>query len=76
MNVCPPFHSIAKVLRAPSIIPPAKTVLEDETRRNAFWLTYALERLYASGNGWAMSLDDHDVSQLLPVTTEQFEKGV
>ena len=76
MNVCPPFHSIARVLRAPSIIPPAKTVIGDETRRNTFWLAYCVERLYSAGNGWAMSLDDQDVSQLLPVTNEQFEQGV
>lgn len=76
LNMCPPFHSISKSLRAPSIIPPARTVIEDETRRNTFWLTYATERLYSSGNGWAMSLDDQDISQLLPVRTDQFEQGV
>lgn len=76
LNVCPPFHSIARVLRAPSIIPPAKTVIEDETRRNTFWLTYATERLYSSGNGWAMSMDDEDISQLLPVRRDHFEQGV
>ncbi|KAI5124712.1 hypothetical protein M0805_004318 [Coniferiporia weirii] len=76
LNMCPPFHSISKSLRAPSIIPPARTVIEDETRRNTFWLTYATERLYSSGNGWAMSLDDQDVSQLLPVRADQFEQGI
>jgi hypothetical protein len=76
LNMCPPFHSISKSLRAPSIIPPAKTVIEDETRRNTFWLTYATERLYSAGNGWAMCMDDQDVSQLLPVRGDQFENGV
>lgn len=38
LNVCPPFHTISEGLRPPSIIPPAKNVIEDETRRNAFWL--------------------------------------
>ncbi|KAH8120305.1 hypothetical protein DFH11DRAFT_1559424 [Phellopilus nigrolimitatus] len=76
LNMCPPFHSISKSLRAPSIIPPARTVIEDETRRNTFWLTYATERLYSSGNGWAMSLDDQDVSQLFPVRADQFEQGI
>ena len=76
LNMCPPFHSISKSLRAPSIIPPAKTVIEDETRRNTFWLTYATERLYSAGNGWAMSMDDQDISQLLPVRGDQFQFGV
>ncbi|EJD03967.1 uncharacterized protein FOMMEDRAFT_19284 [Fomitiporia mediterranea MF3/22] len=76
LNMCPPFHSISKCLRAPSIIAPAKTVIDDETRRNTFWLTYATERFYSSGNGWAMSLDDQDISQLLPVRADQFEQGI
>ena len=76
LNMCPPFHSISKSLRALSIIPAARSVIEDETRRNTFWLAYATERLYSSGNGWAMSLDDQDVSQLLPVRADQFEQGV
>lgn len=76
LNMCPPFHSISKALRAPSILPPARTVVEDEIRRNTFWLAYAGERLHSTGNGWAMSLDDQDVSQLLPVRRDQFEQGV
>ncbi|KAL5535512.1 hypothetical protein ACEPAF_3606 [Sanghuangporus sanghuang] len=76
LNMCPPFHSISKSLRAPSIIAPARTVIEDEMRRNTFWLTYATERLYSSGNGWAMSLDDEDISQLLPVRGEEFDQGI
>ncbi|TFK41060.1 hypothetical protein BDQ12DRAFT_600361 [Crucibulum laeve] len=76
LNMCPPFHSISKSERPPSILSPARTVIEDETRRNAFWLAYAAERQHGCGNGWAMSLDDQDVSQLLPVRGDQFEQGV
>ncbi|KAF8168005.1 hypothetical protein B0H34DRAFT_683893 [Crassisporium funariophilum] len=75
LNMCPPFHSITKSERPPSILPPARTVIEDETRRNAFWLAYATERQHGCGNGWALSLDDQDVSQLLPVRGDQFEHG-
>lgn len=75
LNMCPPFHSISKLERPPSIVPPARTVIEDETRRNAFWLAYALERHYGMGNGWALFLDDQDISQLLPVRGDQFEQG-
>ncbi|KAJ7181763.1 hypothetical protein C8R43DRAFT_970368 [Mycena crocata] len=75
-NVCPPFHSISHSLRPSSIIQPANTVVEDETRRNVFWLTYATERLHGCGNGWALSLDDQDISQLLPVRGDQYEQGM
>ncbi|KAF9460797.1 hypothetical protein BDZ94DRAFT_1265146 [Collybia nuda] len=75
LNMCPPFHSITKSERPPSILPPARTVIEDETRRNAFWLAYATERQHGCGNGWALSLDDLDVSQLLPLRGDQYEQG-
>ena len=74
LNVCPPFHSIGKTVRPASILMPARTVVEDETRRNSFWLAYATERQYGCGNGWALFLDDQDVSQLLPVQGDQFER--
>ncbi|KAF8216122.1 hypothetical protein K438DRAFT_1800101 [Mycena galopus ATCC 62051] len=75
LNVCPPFHSITHSVRPASIILPARTVLEDETRRNVFWLAYCAERLHGCANGWAMSLDDEDISQLLPVRGDHFENG-
>ncbi|KAF8622905.1 hypothetical protein AX15_006667 [Amanita polypyramis BW_CC] len=75
LNICPPFHSITKSQRPASILSAAQTVIEDETRRNAFWLAYATERLHGCGNGWALSLDDQDVSQLLPVRGEEFDRG-
>ncbi|KAJ7225424.1 hypothetical protein GGX14DRAFT_420423 [Mycena pura] len=76
LNVCPPFHSITHSLRPASLISPARTVVEDETRRNMFWLAYCTERLHGCSNGWAMTLDDQDVSQLLPVRGDHYEKGV
>lgn len=45
-------------------------------RRNAFWLAYAVERQHGCGNGWALSLDDQDISQLLPLRGDQFENSV
>lgn len=41
-----------------------------------FWLAYCTERLHGCSNGWAMTLDDQDVSQLLPVRGDHYEKGV
>ncbi|KAJ7706078.1 hypothetical protein B0H17DRAFT_1035536 [Mycena rosella] len=76
LNVCPPFHSITHSVRPSAIISPANTVIEDETRRNVFWLGYCLERLHGAANGWSLSMDDQNISQLLPVRGDQFEQGV
>lgn len=76
LNMCPPFHSISKALRGASIIPPARTVIEDEVRRNTFWMAYATDRASMFGNGWAHAMDDEDVAQLLPVRGDQFNQGV
>ncbi|KAL1738130.1 hypothetical protein HDZ31DRAFT_24302, partial [Schizophyllum fasciatum] len=76
MNMCSPFRSISTAVRPPSLLPPARNVIEDETRRNTFWLIYCVERLHGLGNGWAMSVDDDDISQMMPVHHEQFEHGV
>ncbi|TFY53256.1 hypothetical protein EVJ58_g9551 [Rhodofomes roseus] len=48
--------------------------MEEELRRNTFWLAYALERTMGSGHGWALMLDDQDISQMLPVCGEDFEE--
>lgn len=37
---------------------------------------YSMERQMGTGNGWASSLDDQDVCQLLPLRSDQFEQGV
>lgn len=40
INICPPFQglSVTGGDRAPSVLPPAKSVIEDEMRRNTFWI--------------------------------------
>ncbi|KAG2118422.1 hypothetical protein DEU56DRAFT_837880 [Suillus clintonianus] len=76
LNICPPFRSLHKSSPTMSIIPPPRTPIEDETRRNTFWLAYAVDRQHGSGTGWALSLDDDDIAQVFPVTTEQFELGI
>ncbi|KAK0456553.1 hypothetical protein EV421DRAFT_1895773 [Armillaria borealis] len=75
LNMCPPFNSITVSQRPASILPPARTVVEDEMRRNAFWLAYANERQHGCTNGWAHSMDDSDISQLLPLRGDQYEQG-
>ncbi|EPQ56676.1 hypothetical protein GLOTRDRAFT_40182, partial [Gloeophyllum trabeum ATCC 11539] len=75
LNCCAPFHTIANSTRPLSLLPRAETTVEDETRRNTFWLAYCAERLHGCGNGWALCLDDMDVTQLLPVRGDQFIQG-
>lgn len=76
LNICPPFCSLHKSSPRLSIISPPRTPIEDETRRNTFWLAYAVDRQHGSGTGWALSLDDDDIAQVFPVTMEQFELGI
>ena len=38
LNVAVPFSPIAPFNRPPSLLAPAQTILEEEIRRNAFWL--------------------------------------
>lgn len=70
LNLAPQFASFSSATRPASLIPPPSSTHEEETRRNTFWIAYALERQYGSSNGWALSLDDQDVFQLLPMTDE------
>ncbi|KAG1783846.1 hypothetical protein EV702DRAFT_1055829 [Suillus placidus] len=76
LNICPPFRSLHGSSPSMSIIPAPRTPIEDETRRNTFWLAYAVDRQHGSGTGWALSLDDDDIAQVFPVTMEQFELGI
>ncbi|KAI0028073.1 hypothetical protein K488DRAFT_28114, partial [Vararia minispora EC-137] len=59
-----------------SLIPPPTDPLDAEMRRNIFWLAYALERQSGCGNGWPLSLDDIDISQLLPLSSGGFSFGI
>ncbi|KZV77049.1 hypothetical protein PENSPDRAFT_645787 [Peniophora sp. CONT] len=70
------FKPIADGLETPTLLPPPDNDIEAELRRNIFWLAYALERLNGCGNGWPLSIDDLDVSQLLPVNQMSFSLGV
>lgn len=76
ISVCPPFHSIQELTRFPSILQPANSVLEDEIRRNTFYFCYLLDRQQGFANGWAMALDDMDITQLLPLRGDQFDQGM
>jgi hypothetical protein len=76
LNVESPFSPLSDSIRTPSLILPPESVVEEEVRRNTFWLLYTMERMGGCSNGWAQSLDDMDVSQLLPMSGFNFELGV
>jgi len=76
LNKCPPFHSISAERVIDTLLPPAESTIEDETRRNLFWLAYATDRTSGAGHGWAFGIDDDDVGQFLPVRGDLFDTGV
>ncbi|KAF8560446.1 hypothetical protein OG21DRAFT_1401745, partial [Imleria badia] len=76
LNLCPPFHALNTTAKSMSIIPTPLSFAEDETRRNVFWLAYTIDRQYSAGNGWAMSLDDNDIAQLLPLPRAKLDGGI
>jgi hypothetical protein len=76
LNVESSFSALSDSIRTPSLIPPPESLIEEEVRRNTFWLLYAMERMGGCSNGWAVSLDDQDVMQLLPMCGFNFDLGV
>jgi len=74
LNVDPIFRPITETASA-ALLPPAQSVIEEELRRNTFWLAYALDRQHGCATGWAMALDDEDITQHFPVSKESFESG-
>lgn len=70
------FEPLTNGTVVPSLLAPPADAQDEETRRNVFWLAYALERLSGCGNAWPLSLDDKDVTQLLPVDAMSFALGV
>ncbi|KAI0257655.1 hypothetical protein BJV78DRAFT_1116422 [Lactifluus subvellereus] len=76
LNLDAPFYPISGCQRASSPLPPPGNVIEEEIRRNTFWLLYAMERMGGCNNGWALSLDDQDVVRLLPIKGVNFDLAV
>ncbi|KAI0337608.1 hypothetical protein BDW22DRAFT_1363864 [Trametopsis cervina] len=72
----PPSDQTGPIIQEAAILPPAQSVIEEELRRNIFWIGYALERQQALSRDFALELDDQDIVQLLPVTREDFIHGI
>lgn len=77
LNNPAPFGTLGGIhVQESYILPPARSVIEDEMRRNTFWLAYAIDKMAGIGFTWTFGLDDKDVSQFLPVRGDKFENGV
>jgi hypothetical protein len=62
--------------RNESILPDPCDAVEAETRINAWWCAYTVERFIATTSAWPMAYEDEDVTALLPLTYPDFEAGV
>ncbi|KIM77868.1 hypothetical protein PILCRDRAFT_825089 [Piloderma croceum F 1598] len=76
LNKCPPFHSISSGRIVDTLLPPPESAMEDEMRRNLFWLAYAIDRTSGTGTPWAFGIEDDDIGQFLPARGDLFDIGV
>jgi len=76
LNTTPTHGPLLRSWTMPSILGPPKDAIEAEMRRTTFWLAYCYERWQAASTGWAMGLDDEDISQVLSLPLKDFENGV
>jgi hypothetical protein len=75
LNTTPTHGPLLRSWTMPSILGPPKDAIEAEMRRTTFWLAYCYERWQAASTGWAMGLDDEDISQVLSLPLQDFENG-
>lgn len=75
LNTTPTHGPLLRSWTMPSILGPPKNAIEAEMRRTTFWLAYCYERWQAASTGWAMGLDDEDISQVLSLPQEDFNNG-
>lgn len=59
LSSCNPFYSISDTLRVPSLLPPAENCIEDEVRRNTFWLAYAVRPRHHYSTGMSTILNEY-----------------
>ncbi|KAG9043659.1 hypothetical protein FS837_009294 [Tulasnella sp. UAMH 9824] len=59
-----------------SLLGVPKTHTEAETVRNVFWIAYVMERIYCGGTVWPLTMNDEDISQILPCRLSDFNAGI
>lgn len=62
-------------LEVKQCIPPPRDWTEKEERRRTFWMAFCEDRYASIGTGWPMTVDERDISTLLPSSEEAFEKS-
>jgi len=74
LNTCPQFESVAADdFIGLVLLPPAESWIEEEMRRNVFWLAYAMDRTTSLGS--AFGIDNNDLGQYFPVRGDLFDNG-
>src|ERR1700761_3487008 len=59
-----------------SPLPPPANQVEDEIRRNCFWLAYGVERMNTMSSGWNCFMDEKWITQALPAVEEDLWRAV
>lgn len=54
-------------------LPPPRDWTEKEERRRTFWMAYCEDRYASIGTGWPMTVDERDITTLLPTSEEAFD---
>ncbi|ERT01274.1 hypothetical protein HMPREF1624_02516 [Sporothrix schenckii ATCC 58251] len=60
-------------LEVKQCIPPPRDWTEKEERRRTFWMAFCEDRYASIGTGWPMTVDERDISTVLPSSEEAFE---
>ncbi|EPE09204.1 c6 transcription factor prf [Ophiostoma piceae UAMH 11346] len=59
-------------LEVKQCIPPPRDWTEKEERRRTFWMAFCEDRYASIGTGWPMTVDERDISTILPCSEEAF----
>lgn len=54
-------------------LPGARDWTEREERRRTFWQAFCMDRYASIGTGWPMSVDEKDISTVLPASEEAYD---
>ncbi|KAM0786648.1 hypothetical protein ACM66B_002097 [Microbotryomycetes sp. NB124-2] len=62
-------------MRKPNLLPPTDDQEELHSRAVTFWLAFMADRFSSASTGWATSLDETDISTILPSSTGVYSLG-
>ncbi|KAK4048864.1 hypothetical protein OIO90_005672 [Microbotryomycetes sp. JL221] len=70
-----PTGGFLAAMRKPTLLPPTDDQEELNERATAFWLAFMADRFSSASTGWATSLDETDVSTVIPSATGVYSIG-